>query len=188
MPNLIRNTQPDFAAAGGLPELKRHLRINGDYDDYSLSEIGSQAVDYVEEMARCTIFNSTYTYRLDRLCDSFSLPRPPLVSVQSIKYQDEDNAQQTWANTEYDVLLGHEPGIVRLAFDKELPDTRQPAGVIVEYTAGYGAAWSDLPPFVRHTVKLVAHEMYFARDMSPRMERLKPAIDQMSAGDEFGQV
>lgn len=186
MLSLSRASIPDFRDAGGVPELKRHLRVMGDYADLEIGDIGNQSVAFIEELARITVFQSTFTYQLDCLESYFSLPRGPLVSVTSVQYQDSADTQQTWAGTEYDVDLA--AGTIRLAYDKEVPQTITPAGVIVTYVAGYGATWEALPPLVKHVVKLVAHEMYYTRDSSPSLDKVINAVNQLNAGDEFGQI
>ena len=186
MISLSRASIPDFRDMGGVPELKRHLRIMGDYADLEVGDIGNEAVAFVEELARITVFQSTYTYGMDCLESYFSLPQGPLVSVTSIQYQDTDDAQQTWASTEYDVDAS--AGTVRLAYDKVIPQTISPAGVVVTYVAGHSADWAGLPPLVKHVIKLVSHEMYYQRDASPNHEKVVNAVIQLSAGDEFGQI
>lgn len=185
---LTRETTPKARESSALPALKRNLRIAGDYDDLAIGEIADRAIAYVEGLARITVFNSTYKLYLDSLPECFSIPRPKLISVESILYQDESNVQQTWATTEYEVIVEREPGMVRLAYDKELPETISPAGVIVSYTAGYGSEWDQIPPGIQNAILLVTNVMYYNRASAPDMAAIKHAIDLVNAGDEFGQI
>lgn len=75
------------------------------------------------------------------------LPCPPVVSVTSIAYVDEAGATQTLAASKYDLIDNQRwPSIVVPAWEQDWPATRDvPAAVTVTWTAGYGAAASDVP-------------------------------------------
>lgn len=183
---LSRDTEPDLIAAGALPALKRHLRIVGDYADQDVHEIGKTALRHIEEKARITTLTSTYTLQLDALPTCFNLPFPPLVSVTSIKYQDKDNVQQTWASNQYEVLTKDQPGKVRAVYGVTMPDMYTFPAVEVVYTAGYGTTWDSLPDLVKHATKLVTHHYFYNRDGSPPMAAIEDIVTQLNAGDEFG--
>jgi uncharacterized phiE125 gp8 family phage protein len=73
------------------------------------------------------------------------LGRPPLQSVTSIKYIDEDGVQQTLDSSLYTVDKDSEPGWVFPAPGQSWPSTKAIQNAVrVRYVAGYGAA-SDVP-------------------------------------------
>lgn len=77
------------------------------------------------------------------------LGRPPLQSVTSIKYIDEDGAQQTLDPALYTVDKDSEPGWVFPAPGQSWPATKAIQNAVrIRYTAGYGAA-SDVPAAVK---------------------------------------
>lgn len=84
---------------------------------------------------------------LDAYFDSF--PRkspyefslPPLSTVTSITYVDEDGATQTLAASGYVVDAKSKPARISLAYNEDWPDTRvQNNAVTIRFVAGYGAA------------------------------------------------
>lgn len=82
-------------------------------------------------------------------CAALALAKPPLKSVESVKYYDPDGVQQTLAPSAYLVHTSALSGLVA-----PVPDTHWPAtqprldAVTVAFTAGYGAA-SDVPANLR---------------------------------------
>lgn len=101
------------------------------------------------------------------------LPLPPLVSVDSIKYIDQDGTQQTLANTEYLVDLVSEPARVMPAYGKTWPGTRnQIAAVEVTFTCGYGAA-AAVPEGIKSWIKLRIGSLYEHREEVALMSRGK---------------
>ena len=79
------------------------------------------------------------------------LEYPPLVSVESVKYYDADDAIQTLSPSLYEVDSESEPGRVVLAPGKSWPATSvgRHNAVQIEYTAGYGATDATVPDEVR---------------------------------------
>jgi len=87
------------------------------------------------------------------------LPRPPLVSVESIQYYDQTNTLQTLAAEDYRVDVA--PRFARISLVGETavwPHTaRRWDAVQIAYTAGYGDP-ADVPAAIRLGIKkLVTH-------------------------------
>lgn len=75
------------------------------------------------------------------------LPFPPLQTVDSIKYVDQDGVQQTLVNTEYKVDTTSEPARIVPAYGKTWPATRNEINAVeVTFTCGYGAPNTATPP------------------------------------------
>jgi hypothetical protein len=69
------------------------------------------------------------------------LPRPPLQSVVSITYYDENNAQQTLDPSQYLVDIYSEPGRITPAPDTTWPATKRRANSVeITFVCGYGDA------------------------------------------------
>jgi uncharacterized phiE125 gp8 family phage protein len=88
------------------------------------------------------------------------IPKPPLQSVSSIKYKDDDGTETTWSASGYIVDTDSEPGRVVLAYGESWPSvTLYPAAPIqVTYVAGYGDDPHDLPQHLRQAMlMLLAH-------------------------------
>lgn len=89
------------------------------------------------------------------------LPRYPVISIDSIKYDDTDGVQQTLSSSVYEQVSGSKPALVQLAYDQSWPSIREGANaIVVEYTAGYADAstfQAAEPQLVEAMLLLVAH-------------------------------
>ena len=143
-------------------EAKTHLRVDHANDDtYIASLVAAARVD-TETATRRTLVNTTYTLTLDAFPgyqDYIELPAPPLSSVTSVYYIDQDGVSTLWANTNYTVVTSGLPGSISLAYGKSWPNVRsQRDAITIVYVGGYGATASTVPEMVRHSVRLkVAH-------------------------------
>ena len=87
-----------------LEEAKQHLRIDGDYNDFIISSLISQAREYCEGYQ-----NRKYiTQTLELVLDSFPLEDniefkscSPIQSVTSVKYYGADGTEYTFAAENY---------------------------------------------------------------------------------------
>ncbi|MCP4539818.1 MAG: hypothetical protein GY832_21985 [Chloroflexi bacterium] len=96
----------------------------------------------------------------------FECPRPNLLAVTTLKYYDVDNAQQTLGAANYDVDTASLPGVVRPARDVSWPTLgTQPSGTVeLTFTAGYGAAASDVPDALKLALLLCIGHLYEHRE------------------------
>ena len=88
--------------------------------------------------------------------NTVNIPYGPLISVESVKYYDSADVLQTLATSAYTVdVYGN-----RLKFD-DLPDIEdRPNAVEINYTAGFGAASTDVPTPLIQAVKYLAAQMF----------------------------
>ena len=89
------------------------------------------------------------------------LPRPPLVSVNSIKYYDTDNVEYTISASDYFVDTISTPGRVALNYGESWPSiTLRPIrSFVINYDAGYGAA-GDVPDRIKDAIYLYCAYRY----------------------------
>lgn len=152
-----------------LTEAKLHCRIDGSTEDNLLTMLIQAAREAVETQTNRALINQTWTAYLDAFptCGWFYLPKPPLVSVSSVKYYDTDNTLQTLASTEYDVgAIGTTPARIALAQDKSWPSSlrERPDAVQIAYTCGFGSAASSVPAALRHAMLLYIGHWYENRE------------------------
>ena len=129
----------------------------------------------------------TQTWRA--LYDSFpvvevELPKPPLQSVSSVKYIDDDGTLQTLASSEYEVDTSGVRGRVYLAYEGEWPIHRiEPNAVRIEFVAGYGDDRSDVPGNFLSWMLLRAGDLYLHREgtvvgtISSKLEFVDTLVD-----------
>jgi uncharacterized phiE125 gp8 family phage protein len=112
-----------------------------------------------------------------------AIPKPPLASVTSVKYIDQDGAEQTFSSGDYLVVAPAGPacqhGFVSLGYGKSWPSTRpQKAAVKVRFVAGYGAA-TAVPSALKQAVLLVFGDSYANREDQPYDSSALRAADRL---------
>jgi uncharacterized phiE125 gp8 family phage protein len=129
----------------------------------------------------------TQTWRA--LYDSFpvvevELPKPPLQSVDSVKYVDDDGTLQTLATSEYVVDTSGVRGRVYLAYEGEWPIHRLERNAVrIEFVAGYGDDPGDVPANFRDWMLRKAGDLYLHREgtvvgtISSRLEFVDTLVD-----------
>ena len=170
-----------------LVEAKAHLKVTRDTENPLIAAYIRAAREYAEIFTGRQLVTATWQLYLDTFpAYEIRLPRPPLSSVGSIKYNDVDGAQQTWSNTEYDQDTKSEPGRVALAYGESFPNIRggEINTIIVEYDAGYaataGPAVAAVPAPFKAAILLMVADLYEHR-MSQSEIRITPnvAVDRL---------
>ena len=107
--------------------------------------------------------------------NAVELPRPPLVSVDSIVTLDYDGNQSTISDSLYFVNTRSEPGSIVPRQLQSWPTNVLPeAGVVITFTAGYGAP-ADVPQAIKQAILLEVAAMYNHRDPSIESETIDNA-------------
>lgn len=148
-------------------EIREHVRQREGVDTAKLARLVTAATLACERFAGRTFVSTVYELRVDTFPAGtwLELPRPPLVSVDSVQYVDEDGVTQTLAPSTYATRSGLFHSAIRLAFNASWPSTRdEPDAVRVTYTAGYGATGEDVPEHYRAAVELLAGHLYENRE------------------------
>ena len=160
-------TTPPTEEPVTLAEIKDHLRVSGTAEDSLLTLYAQMAREAVEEETWRALMPQTWVlYLAGWPADGIiELPRPPLASVTSIKYTDEDGVEATLAASNYRVDTAREPGRVVLAPNGEWPSDVLDSvnGVAVTFVAGYADA-SAVPPMAKAAILLQIGEIYANRE------------------------
>lgn len=157
---------PPAALPVTLAEAKAHLRVLHTTEDTLIDRLIKAAVAHVE--SKCGAALITRTLRVLR--DTFPanggamvLPVAPVTTVSEITYVDTAGAAQTLAGSAY-VLAG---GTVRSEVSpvaETWPATqRGRRQIAVTFTAGYGAASTDMPEDMRAALLLLIEHYYHHR-------------------------
>jgi uncharacterized phiE125 gp8 family phage protein len=164
-----------------LAEAKLWLRVDqADEDDLIGALITSVRQAAEHEMQR-TLITTTWELVTDSFPDALRLEMPKILSVSSVKYLDAAGTQQTLSPADYLVDTDSQPGYVVPAYGKTWPTTySQINAVRVRYTAGYGAAATDVPQSIRNWMRLQLEHFYRNRgavisgtvQTSPYLDRL----------------
>lgn len=152
-----------------LAEAKAHLRETESDQDTQIEAFLKGAVsqldgrDGVLGRALCT---QTWDMLLDAFPagDAIEIPLPPLQSVTSVTYVDQDGATQTMPSADYIVDTASQPGVIVLAYGKSWPYARaQRNAVTIRFIAGYGAA-AAVPPAIKDAIKLMVGDRHKDRE------------------------
>lgn len=142
--------------------------------DPLLAALITAARRQAEDITGRALVTQTWTYRLDEFpVAAIGLPKPPLVSIASIKYLDVDGVLQTMATDDYEVYTSALLGLVTPAYGSSWPNTREvPEAVRVEYTCGYGAAAAVPQEIKQWMLVQIAH--WYANREASSVVKLEP--------------
>lgn len=132
-------------------EARDHCRIDIRDSDPWLTTSIAAARRLCETYTKRCFIDQRLRLSLDAFpATDFWLPRPPLISVVSLKYLDTNGTQQTLATNQYSVDTYSEPGRITPAYNVSWPNHRVFTNSIeVLYRAGYSS-----PENVPENVKL----------------------------------
>lgn len=145
-----------------LADAKAHLRtITGDTSEDSaiITPLIQAAREYCENITGRALAAQTVKAYPD-YWGLWRLPRPPLISVTSIKYYDEDNTEYTLAAVDYQVDAVDGQIHILTEPDVTLRDLNP---IVVEYTCGYTTG-NALPAAVRQAMLLLIGHWYMNRE------------------------
>lgn len=188
MQGLIRTTEPAEEPVS-IAEAKAHLRLDGDAEADLLATLIAAAREVAETMTGRALVTQSWTLSLDGWGDgrpdggiarpaslmpatrcgrlAFPLPRPPLISVESVTTFDVDGAAGVWDAAAYFVDRAAVPGrIVRLRGAPWPMPGRLLGGIEIAFTAGYGDA-AAVPVALRQAILLLVAHWFENREPVP---------------------
>ena len=124
-----------------LTDVQGQTRIDDLSAEASTIEVMIQAVrERAEQITRRAFVTQQWELTLDCFpYGAINLPKPPLQTVDSIKYIDVNGAEQTLDPLAYRVLKGGEPGAVQPLYGLQWPQTLNDLETVkIRFTCGYG--------------------------------------------------
>lgn len=119
-------------------------------------KLSLDAIPYQDDMLPEVEGLTTGPY-LTRVARSVSLPRPPLLYINSVKTYADDDTATTMASSTYYVDTASEMGRVVLRTGSTWGDMLRVANALeVIYVAGYGTAATDVPKPIRQAITSLA--------------------------------
>lgn len=160
-----------FTAPAATPvsisEAKDHERIDETAEDTLIDGLIGAATQYVQTASGRQLITATFKYRIDRFPMVIILPRAPVLSVTSIKYNDSNGDVQTLAASKYTTDLNRLPSRIVPAFGDTWPNTQGHIDdVTVEFVAGYGTNGSDVAAHLRAAVMQLTAHLYTNRGVA----------------------
>lgn len=177
-----------------LDEAKSHLRVDYDDDDALIQELLQAATDYCESFLGRALIDQTWELALDSFVHwrhfretrdgylyyddplrwlhrhehGIKLPKPPLIDILSVKYDDPTGAEQTLDPSKYEVDAIGEPGrIVPLEPWPAIHPGVNP--VRIQFRCGYvdntmSPASGNVPSSIKSAIKLMVGDLYASRE------------------------
>jgi uncharacterized phiE125 gp8 family phage protein len=131
------------------------------YKDEELRDRIRDAIEMVEADTWRPLFSTTFKLTLPELYPTF-LPKPPVQSIVSVKYYNEDGDLTTLdPTTDYFYDIKSEPAF--LDYKDGLSVTFEEYRVLpveIVFTAGYGSSVDSLPKLLKEAVIVTAYAMY----------------------------
>lgn len=142
-----------------LDEAKKHLRLPLDQndDDWLIEMMIAAATDKAESETNRSLINRTLSLRVYATA-KIELPKPPLVSISSVKIIDVDDVETTLTTDDY--TLDTVPLVPELA----ITNLSNAKYVVVQYIAGFGAAAANVPQNIRNWMLCRINTMYEYRE------------------------
>lgn len=180
-----------------LAEAKKQCEVPADdtSHDSHITRIIKAAASDVERHTRRALI--TQTWRMSLTAFPYSalhksriyLPRPPLQSITSIQYVDDNGATQTLSSSLYQVTDDAKPGYVEPVYGESWPVTRAETAeaVTITYVAGFGDDDTDLPDDLKNTVfELIAFRFMNRGDVDmPIPRHIKWSLDSLKCGAKY---
>lgn len=153
-----------------LDDAKLHAHISHDIEDTVILNWIKAAREEAEGYQRRAFISQVLELSFDEYpCMPVSLPRAPVITVDSIKIYDYQNTETVLylrvageggtlpaTNSNFIIDTDSEPGRIALALGKVWPGTvlREINSVKIRYTAGYGTAAASVPAAVKDAIML----------------------------------
>ena len=129
-----------------LLEAKAHLRVVDSDEDTLIAILVDAATHHIENFMGRSLAAQTWQLVLDAFpLDEIKIPKPPLIDVLSVKYDDTTGTEQTVDPLNYEVDTANEPGWVLPITGVGWPATIDAINAVrIQYRAGY--ITTDSPP------------------------------------------
>lgn len=144
-----------------LAEARAWCRVDSTDDDAILTLLIQAMREYAENITGRVFVQRSLQLSLPCFTEfTIELPRPPLVSVTSVKYYDVAGVLQTIDPSDYEVNTEREPGQVKPAYGETWAYTRSVFNAVqIVYQAGYAPTGSptDYRENIPASLKLWMH-------------------------------
>jgi uncharacterized phiE125 gp8 family phage protein len=132
-----------------LPQAKQHLKIDGDDSNDIIALYIKAAVKKCEDYRQAAIMSAQHELYSTCFGNTMSLQKFPVSAINSVKYYDENDDQQTVDASDYRLQSFMQPCVLEFtsSFDSpDLSDRQYP--VVINFNAGYTSA-SSVPATIK---------------------------------------
>lgn len=144
-------------------EARTHLNVSGTSKDTYIGTLIVTARKQIERYLNRVLINQNWKVYYNHWKHELLIPFGKLSTVTTVKYYNDSGTQTTLdANTYYWVVTTTEPGRIVRKHDVTYPELQdgRPDSIEIAFTAGFGAAGSDVPEEIKHAMKLLITNYY----------------------------
>jgi uncharacterized phiE125 gp8 family phage protein len=163
---LVRTSAP-AAPAVPLNEVLEYLRVTSPDDEAVIAGMLSAATGWAEEWLERALVSQGWRLVLDEWprCGTIRIDRTPVIEVTSIGYTDPDGIAQQIDPADWLLDGASAPARLSPAPGTSWPAVRgQMAAIRVDFQAGYGDSWNDVPEPIRQAIMRLTAHFYDHRD------------------------
>lgn len=150
-------------------DFRMRARITQSRDNELIEELLDEAQEDAEAYLGRKLITQTWVAYYDYFPDFFRLPYPPVQSVTSVKYLDDDGDTQEVSTDTWELGKLQGEDVVRTEYDEQWPtDVRDHEDAIwIEYVTGYGTTGASVPNRIKAAIRLHAAHRYRHREDEP---------------------
>ncbi|WP_455918848.1 head-tail connector protein [Ensifer canadensis] len=141
-------------------EAKHRLHITFEDDDDDIKLMIASVRDHAEKYCNVRFASQTVEMKCDGFCDFARLPEAPVSTVSSIKYIDTAGAEQTLADTVYELRNDELEVEIVTKYGQQWPAIQPGSRITVTAVVGY----SDAPAAVKQAMLLYIGDAYENRE------------------------
>lgn len=152
-----------------LEEARQHLLIDSDEHDAMIASYIASARAAAESYLNRQLITATYTATLADFPvyrGIIELPRPPIQSITSVVYLDQQGDSTTLGAANYGLVTGNVSGHILPAKGYQWPivyDHDGAENVTVTFKAGYGETPSTVPDEIKAAIRLMVEDLFHNR-------------------------
>lgn len=145
-------------------DLRQHLRVEHNDEDSYISMLIPAVRGIAESYIDGIISDRVFQYSLDQFTSCIELPvRPIDIDSITISYTDDEGGPQTVAS--FDVESTAYSATLKPDYGEAWPSVETSKdNVVIQFTAGYGAAFGEVPAEIKHALYMLASTLYDQRE------------------------
>jgi len=144
------------------------LRVDHTNEDDLIIGLVAAATNYFEDVYSHSLITQTLELVLESwpVGSRIIMPQPPLQSITSIKYYDQDGVEYTLDSSSYLVNTTAWPGFVILKSGSSWPtvDLKETEGILIRFVAGYGEDFNHIPQAIHQGLLMLLGHLYENRE------------------------
>lgn len=169
-----------------------HSRITNDGERDLIEALITTARQWLEFETGRAFLSQTWDFYVHDFWNGcvLELPFPPLQSITSVKYTDEDGDEQTVTATVYEVDTASTPATLYLADGQSWPsDVKVKRNAVVIRTVCGHEEVDDVPATAIHALRLMVADMYEHRETTVMASLSRvPTLDRLIASLEVPEA